>query len=76
MMRAIILATCMTLLAASLTAQAPDTLTLDEVLRAARRQDPRLGQFALEQARSALRLERIGADRFPSARLSAQAQYQ
>ena len=76
MIRAIILGTCMTLLAGSLAAQAPDTLTLDEVLGAARRQDPRQGQFALEQARSALRLERIGADRLPSARLSAQAQYQ
>ena len=75
-MRAIVIAACMVLCAAPLTAQAPDTLTLDEVLRAARRQDPRQGQFVLEQARSALRLERIGADRLPSVRVSAQAQYQ
>lgn len=59
-----------------LAAQRPDTLGLGRVLEAARSQDPREAQLALERARSALRLERIGTDRLPSVRLSGQAQYQ
>ena len=76
MTRACFIIACVSLWAAPLAAQRRDTLTLDEVLRAARQQDPRQGQFALEQARSTLRLQRIGADRLPSIRLSAQGQYQ
>ncbi|HEU4828433.1 MAG TPA: TolC family protein [Gemmatimonadales bacterium] len=59
-----------------LAAPGPDTLTLAQVLEAARNRDPREAQLALERTRSALRLARIGADRLPSARVSAQAQYQ
>ncbi len=57
-------------------AQAPDTLTIGEVLAAARTRDPRLAQLALERARSSLRLRTISADRLPSVRISAQAQHQ
>ena len=57
-------------------AQSPDTLTLSEVLAAARTRDPRLAQLALERARSTLRLRSIAADRLPSVRISAQAQHQ
>ena len=56
--------------------QAADTITLAEALSASRVRDPRLAQITLERARSDLRLQRIAADRQPSVRLSAQAQYQ
>jgi outer membrane protein TolC len=57
-------------------AQGVDTMTLAEALSATRSRDPRLAQVALERSRSDLRLGRITADRQPSVRLSAQAQYQ
>lgn len=60
----------------SAASQAADTLTLAEALSASRSRDPRLAQFALERSRSDLRLRRIAADRQPSARVSAHAQYQ
>ena len=71
------LSIALALLAASpAAAQSPDTLTLSEVLAAARTRDPRLAQLALERARSTLRLRSIAADRLPSVRISAQAQHQ
>ena len=76
MTRVLLIAACVLLPAAPLSAQRADTLTLGEVLRASRREDPRAAQLALERVRSALRLERIGADRLPTLRVSGQAQYQ
>lgn len=76
MMRAFFVAMCALWSAAPLAAQTGDTLTLQDVLAASRRRDPRMAQLALERARSELRLERIGADRLGSVRLSGQAQYQ
>jgi outer membrane protein TolC len=76
MTRALLIAVGVLLRAAPLAAQGADTLTLGEVLRATRREDPRAAQLAFERMRSALRIERIGADRLPALRLSGQAQYQ
>jgi len=71
------LSIALALLAASpAAAQSPDTLTLGEVLAAARTRDPRVAQLALERARSTLRLRSIAADRLPSVRISAQEQHQ
>ena len=76
MMRTFLVAACGFFCAAPVAAQGGDTLALADVLEAARRQDPRGAQQALERARSALRLDRIDADRLPSLRMSGQAQYQ
>lgn len=76
MIRALLVVACAVLGAARLPAQTGDTLTLGQVIEASGRQDPRAAQVALERARSALRLERIGADRLPSLRVSGQAQHQ
>ena len=72
----LVILACVLVRGVPLAAQGADTLTLGEVLRASRREDPRAAQLALERARSERRLERIGADRLPMLRLSGQAQYQ
>ncbi|MGE5927341.1 MAG: TolC family protein [Gemmatimonadota bacterium] len=76
MTRVLVIVLCVLLRAAPLAAQGADTLTLGEVLRASRREDPRAAQLALERVRSVLRLQRLGAERLPTIRASGLAQYQ
>lgn len=64
------------LTAASLRAQAPDTLRLADAHAAAALGDPRAGQIALRDAQSALRLRSLAAERRPTLGVESQAQYQ
>lgn len=57
-------------------AQAPDTLHLAELQRAALARDPRSAQAALLREQTSLRLANLRAERLPTVAVSSQAQYQ
>jgi outer membrane protein TolC len=57
-------------------AQVRDSLRLDVLQAAAQQHDPRIGQLAIRESQSALRLRTIADERLPSVAGSGQAQHQ